>query len=246
MGLGDHLRELRNRLIFALVGIGLGAIGGWFLYDPVVAFMSAPLKEITDTNAQMNFETISAALDLKLRVSISLGVLVSSPWWIYQVAAFIGPGLKRKEKLMAGAFGLAGFVLFAAGAVTGVWVAPRAVSILVSFVPSDAAALVSGVSYINFYTYLVIAFGLSFLVPELLVAASFMGVVKSRTLVRAWRVAVVVAFAFAAVINPIPNPLPMIIQALGMLGLYYLAVLIAFMHERNVARRTRETLAAAD
>jgi sec-independent protein translocase protein TatC len=237
MGLGDHLRELRNRLILALVGIGLGAVGGWFLYDPVVAFISAPLTEIGGARAQMNFQTISAALDLKLRVAISLGVLVSSPWWIYQAAAFIGPGLKPREKLNAAAFSLAGLVLFAAGAFTGVVVAPRAVTILVSFVPADAAALVSAVSYVNFYAYLVIAFGLSFLVPELLVAASFMGVVKARTLVKGWRVAVIAAFTFAAVVNPIPNPLPMIVQALAMLALYYLAVLIAFFHDRRVAAR---------
>jgi sec-independent protein translocase protein TatC len=237
MGLADHLRELRNRLILSVVGIGLGAVGGWFLYDPVVAFISAPLTDITDTRAQMNFQTISAALDLKLRVAVSLGVLVSSPWWIYQVAAFIGPGLKRREKLSAAAFGLVGFILFAAGALVGMLVAPRAVEILVSFVPDDATAFVSAVSYINFYTYLVIAFGLSFLVPELLVAASFLGVVKVRSLLKAWRIVVVAAFTFAAVVNPIPNPLPMIIQALAMMALYYLAVLVAFIHERNLAKR---------
>jgi sec-independent protein translocase protein TatC len=207
------------------------------LYDPVVDFISGPLTEISDTNAQMNFETISAAIDLRLRVAISLGILVSSPWWIYQIAAFIGPGLKHREKAHAAGFGLAGLILFAGGAATGVVVAPRAVKILVSFVPDDAAALVSAVSYINFYTYLVIAFGVSFLLPELLVAASFAGVLKVRYMLKGWRVAVIAAFAFAAVVNPIPNPLPMIIQSLAMLALYYLAVLIAFLHERKVAKR---------
>jgi sec-independent protein translocase protein TatC len=233
----DHLRELRKRAVLSLAGIGLAAVAGWFFYEPAVSLITAPLAAITETKAQLNFQTISAALDLKLKVSCWLGLLGSSPWWIYQAAAFIGPGLTRREKLHTVGFGLVGLVLFAAGAFCGVLVAPRAVQILVSFVPDDAAALVSAASYVNFYTYLVIAFGLSFLLPELLVAASFMGVIKARGLVRAWRVAVIGCFAFAAVVNPIPNPLPMIIQALGMLALYFLAVLVAFLHERRAAKR---------
>ncbi|MDR2374474.1 MAG: twin-arginine translocase subunit TatC [Bifidobacteriaceae bacterium] len=237
MRVAEHLRELRKRVLLALAGVVLGTVGGWFLYEPTVAYISAPLTEISGTSAQLNFQTISAAFDLKLKVAVWLGLLLSSPWWIYQAAAFIGPGLKRRERLHTVAFGLAGLVLFAGGAFFGVLVAPRAVQILVSFVPQDAVALVSAVSYVNFYTYLVIAFGLSFLLPELLVAASFAGALSARALVKGWRIAVIAAFAFAAVVNPLPSPAPMIIQALGMLALYFVAVLIAHLHERHLAKR---------
>jgi sec-independent protein translocase protein TatC len=237
MRVADHLRELRKRLILALVGIGLACVAGWFLYEPAMAFISEPLTRIVDTSAQLNFQTISAALDLKLKVACWLGLLMSSPWWIFQAAAFIGPGLNRREKLHTAAFGLAGVILFGAGAYFGMLVAPRAVQIMVSFVPKDAAALLAASSYVNFYTYVVIAFGLSCLVPELLVAASFAGLVKARSLVRGWRIAVIAIFAFAAVANPLPSPLPMIIQAMAMLGLYAVAVLIAYARERHVAKR---------
>ncbi|MDR2566413.1 MAG: twin-arginine translocase subunit TatC [Bifidobacteriaceae bacterium] len=240
MRVAAHFRELRKRLVLALVGVGLASVAGWFLYEPAVAFISEPLVQIDDTNAQLNFQTISAALDLKLKVACWLGLLVASPWWIFQAAAFIGPGLNRREKLHTVVFGLVGLVLFAAGAFSGVIVAPRAVQILVSFVPEDGAALISAASYVSFYTYLVVAFGLSFLVPELLVAANFAGLVKARSLVKAWRVAVIAAFTFAAVINPIPSPVPMIIQALGMLALYYLAALVAYLHERRAAKRAAD------
>ncbi|MDR1634301.1 MAG: twin-arginine translocase subunit TatC [Bifidobacteriaceae bacterium] len=242
----EHFRELRRRLILAIAGVLLASVAGWFLYTPTVDFMSEPLAEIADTNAQLNFQTISAALDLRLKVSLWLGLLVSSPWWIYQAAAFIGPGLKRRERLHTIGFGLGGLILFAGGAYSGVLVAPRAVDILVSFVPEDGAALISAASYVNFYTYLVIAFGLSFLVPELLVAMNFAGLVRARSLVKGWRVAVIAAFALAAVINPIPSPLPMIIQALGMLALYCLAILVAYLHERRVAKRDRRDGDPAD
>jgi sec-independent protein translocase protein TatC len=185
----------------------------------------------------LNFQTISAAFDLKIKLALWLGALVSSPWWIYQLAAFIGPGLKRREKLHTAVFGVVGAALFLAGAFAGVQVAPRAVTILVSFVPEQGAALLTASSYVNFFTYLVLAFGLSFLLPELLVGANFLGLIGFRALVRGWRVAVVAAFAFAAVINPMPSPVPMIIQALGMLALYYLAVLVAYIHDRRAAKR---------
>jgi sec-independent protein translocase protein TatC len=240
MTFAEHFRELRRRLILALVGWLVLSIVGWFLYDPVIAFIARPLADIEGANPQLNFQTISAAFDLKLKVSAWIGLVLSSPWWIYQLGAFIGPGLKRGERIHALGFGLVGVILFLGGAVAGVVVAPRAVDVLVSFVPADAAALLSAVSYVNFYLYLILAFGLSFLLPEVLVALNFLGLVKARTLAKGWRVAVLLAFILAAVINPLPSPAPMVIQALGMVGLYYLAVLIAHLHEKRLAKRTAE------
>jgi sec-independent protein translocase protein TatC len=237
MSLAEHFRELRRRLIWAVAGWLVASIAGWFLYDPVIAFIAEPLGTITGAHPQLNFQTISAAFDLKLKVAAWLGLILSSPWWIFQVAAFIGPGLKKGERAHALGFGLIGAVLFGGGAVAGVVVAPRAVNVLVSFVPDDAAALLAANSYVSFYMYLVIAFGVSFLIPELLVAANFLGLVQSRTLFRGWRVATLLAFLLAAVINPLPSPAPMIIQALFMVGLYLLAALIARWHEKRKAKR---------
>jgi sec-independent protein translocase protein TatC len=241
MSLADHLRELRRRLLWALAGWLVAAIGGWFCYDWVIGFMTGPLENIDGAHPQLNFQTISAAFDLKLKVAAWLGVLLSSPWWIGQMALFVGPGLKKGEKLHVTVFGLIGLVLFAGGAAAGVVVAPRAVDMLVSFVPDDAAALLSASSYVTFYMYLVIAFGLSFLLPEVLVALNFLGLFQAKTFLKGWRVAVLVAFVLAAIINPLPSPVPMIAQALGMVGLYFLAYLIARLHEKRLARRTPTT-----
>jgi sec-independent protein translocase protein TatC len=236
MSLSEHFRELRTRLIWALVGWGVGSVVGWYSYEPVVSFMTRPLEGIAETHAQLNFQTISAAFDLKLKVALGAGLLLSSPWWIAQIAIFIGPGLRRGEKLHALVFGAAGAVLFGAGAWSGAMVVPRAVEILISFVPDRAAALIAASSYVTFYIYLVIAFGLSFLLPELLVAANFIGLISGRALLRGWRVATVIAFTFAAIINPMPSPVPMIIQALGLMVLYFAAVLIAWLHDRHASK----------
>ncbi len=239
MSISGHLKDLRKRVLWSLLGILAGAVGGWFLYGPVMDYITAPLLDIQDANTQINFPTIGAALDLKLRVSLWVGVIISCPWWIYQVGAFIVPGLKRKERWYAFAFGAAGVLLFLGGALTGVMLVPRAVEILQSFVPVGGSSLLQADAYVDFYTRLVILFGISFLIPEVLVALNFLGVLSARNMLRAWRWAVLVAFIFAAIANPLPSPWPMIVQALILLALYLVAVLISWINERYRQYRWR-------
>lgn len=244
MSVGAHLQELRKRLVLVLVGLGVGTAAGWYLYEPVLEFVQRPLTELSSGNPQLNFQTVGAAFELQLRVAFWAGLILTSPWWIYQIGAFIGPGLKRAERRTALAFGAVGVLLFGAGSVCGVLVVPRAVGALVSFVPDGAATLLSAGSFVTFYMYLVLAFGLSFLLPEILVALNFLGVLRARTMLRGWRWAVVVAFVFAAMINPVPNPLPMIVQALGLVLLFFVAVGISALRDRAVRRRTAPARAA--
>ncbi|MFT3944276.1 MAG: twin-arginine translocase subunit TatC [Ancrocorticia sp.] len=232
MSILEHLKDLRKHVLWSLLGILIGAVGGWFLYDPVMDYITAPLLDIQDANTQINFPTIGAALDLKLRVSLWVGLIISCPWWIFQMGAFIVPGLKRKERWYAFAFGAVGVVLFVSGAATGVALVPRAVEILQSFVPVGGSSLLQADAYVDFYTRLVILFGISFLIPEVLVALNFLGVLSALNMLRAWRWAVLVAFTFAAIANPLPSPWPMIVQALVLVALYLLAVLISWVNER--------------
>lgn len=243
MGVFSHLKELRRRLLWCVLGIGLGTVGGWFLYDPVMEFLQSPLRELTSTDPQLNFQTIGAAFDLRVSVALWVGIILSSPWWILQIGLFIGPGLRRAEKMYVAAFGLAGLVLFLVGAWAGVLVIPQAVDVLIAFVPQDAATLLRADAFVSFCMHLILAFGLSFLVPEILVALNFTGVLSVRAMLKAWRWAVVVCFTFAAVINPLPSPVPMILQALALLALYFLAIGISALHERHIRRRTPTPLA---
>lgn len=240
MSVMNHLHELRKRAILAIAGICVGAVAGWFLYDPVMEFILAPLENLANARTQINFQTIGAGFDLKMRLAFWIGFLVSAPWWIYQIGAFIGPGLKRREKAYAAAFGLAGLVLFAAGTWSAINMAPRAVEILQSFVVKGSYSLLQADSYVTFYMRLVVAFGLSYLLPEILVALNFLGVLSSKMMLRGWRWAVVVAFIFAAIANPLPSPWPMTIQALVLIVLYLLAVLISWVRERIVVWRRKK------
>ncbi|WP_341463087.1 twin-arginine translocase subunit TatC [Mobiluncus mulieris] len=237
MTIAAHLKELRRRLIFALLGIAAASIGGWFLYELALAHITAPMRDIG--GAELNFQTIGAALDLKLRVTLWLGILMSSPWWIYQTLAFLWPGLKNRERSWLAVFGFFGVVLFAGGAVFGDWTAPRAVQILASFTPPEAVMLLSADSYIHFYIRLVIAFGLSFLIPEILVMLNFVGVLRARQMLKAWRLAVMVALVFSAIANPLPTPWPILLQAGALLTLYFGAVGISALHDCLRGRRRK-------
>lgn len=239
MDLLAHFKELRKRLVAVLIGIGVGLIPGWLLYQPVMAFIQRPLTELTDAHVQLNFQTIGAAFDLQLTVALWLAVLITSPWWIIQIGLFIMPALKRREKLYIASFGTVGILLFAAGAYSGMQVAPKAVEVLQSFVPADAQSLLLANSYVQFYMRLVIAFGVSFLLPEVLVALDFLGVITAKKMLHGWRWVTVIAFTIAAITNPLPSPWPMIVQAFVLLALYLIAVLIAWLHDRRAARLQR-------
>lgn len=231
MKITEHLRELRKRLLLSVLGVIIAAIGGWFLVDPVLLWMQSPLTDITGARPQLNFQTIGAAFDLRLQVSLWLGVLMSSPWWIFQIGAFIAPGLKRKEKAYITIFGLVGIVLFAGGAVSGMWVVPKAVEIFNSFTPDGALMLLRADSYVTFFMSIVMAFGFSCLAPEILVALNFFGVLKARTMLKGWRWAIVVAAVFSAIANPLPSAWPMILQMGVLTLLYFIAVGISAIND---------------
>lgn len=240
MPLGDHLRELRRRLVWAALGIVVGAVAGWLLYDPVVAMMTAPLGHIADDQdvaAGLNFGTVGSAFDLKMQVSVFLGLFLSSPWWIGQLWMFITPGLTRTERVYSLSFVLAGAVLFLAGGTLAWLVLPRAVEVLTSFTPDSGLNLLSAREYFVFFMRVILAFGVAFLVPLLLVGLNFLGILPARTLLKGWRWAVLVAFVFAAFANPLPDAWSMVALALPMCALYFVAVGIGFLRDRRVARR---------
>lgn len=243
MPLAEHLKELRRRIIYCLIGIFVGTIVAWFFYEPIFNYMAAPLADLraAGRQAQLNFETVSAAFDLKLRISMFVGFIITAPWWLYHIWAYIAPALHRHEKLYVVSFTFAGIILFLAGAASGVWIMPHAVSILTSFAPSQSEMLMRSSTYFTFYMRVVVVFGISFLVPLAMVGLNQMGVIRARTMLKAWRWAVAVAFIFAAVANPLPDPWTMTFQALFLCGLYFLAVGVSFLHDRRVDRkRVRE------
>lgn len=239
MPLADHLRELRRRFLLAALGIVVGAVAGWFLYPWFFAAINAPMEAIADRGqgAAINFGTVGGAFDMRIRLSLFIGLFVSSPWWVWQLFAFVSPGLTRKERRSTVGFGMAGAVLFVAGGALGWLVLPNAVTVLTAFTPDDAVNLIDARTYLSFFTRVMLVFGVAFLVPVVMVALNSAGVVTGRSLLKGWRWLVLCAFLFAAVANPLPDAWSMIAMALPICALFFGAIGIAMWNDRRRARR---------
>ncbi|MDQ1289005.1 MAG: sec-independent protein translocase protein TatC [Actinomycetota bacterium] len=244
MPLQEHLRELRSRFVKAAFAVALGAIGGWFLYPELIAALKAPLDHLADehhTLANLNFGQVASPFNLKIKISVYLGMVIASPVWLYQLWAFIVPGLTKREKRYALVFVAAAVPLFLSGLGLAWLVLPNAINFFAEFTPAGSANLISADEYLTFVTQIFLAFGVAFVVPLLLIALDLVGVLTAATLAHNWRIAVFLTFLFAAIASPSPDAGSMLALAFPMTGLYAIAVGICWLNDRRRHRRDLET-----
>ena len=250
MALGLHLRELRKRLFRAAAGLLAGAVVGWFLADFVLAQMRAPVSMIAEAqhrNAALNFTDITGAFDLKMQIAITVGVVISSPVWLYQVFAFLVPGLSRKEIRYTFGFFFTAVPLFLLGCAAGWYVLPHIVQLMTSFAPSEDTAFIAAKPYYDFVVKLVLAIGVAFVLPVFLVLLNFLGVVSAASIRRSWRVALILITLFTAIATPSADVFSMFALAVPMIVLFYAAVGVATLSDRRrlkAANALQETIDA--
>lgn len=241
MSLGQHLLELRKRLYRAAAGVLVGAIIGWILSDFVWDALREPIYAIVeaqDRTAQLNYPDITSGFDLKLKISFYVGLIVSSPIWLYQIFAFLVPGLTRKEKQYSFGFLLTAIPLFLAGCAAGWFVLPHVVELMTSFAPKEDAALIVAQNYLDFVLKLMIAIGVAFVLPVFIVLLNLAGVISARSIIKSWRVAILVIVLFTAIATPAADVISMFLLAVPMVVLYFGSYGIAWLHDRRVAKRT--------
>ncbi len=241
MSLAAHLRELRRRFILGALGVLAGAVAGWFLSDPVLEVMQEPIQRLQaeGLDARLNFQDVTSTLDVKVRVALTVGLVVSSPWWMYQIWAFINPGLTTKEKRYSLAFVGAGVPLFSGG-VAMAWIAlPNTVRLLTQFTPDGdtASNFINASVYLKFVMQFVLIFGFAFLLPLIMVALTFLGVVRGITWLKGWRWAVILIFVIAALATPTADPVTFILMAIPVIILYFLAVGVCVLRDRRRDKR---------
>jgi sec-independent protein translocase protein TatC len=240
MPLREHLIELRRRLVKSFIAIALGAVGGWFAYSRFFDALQAPLKKVAHDKgiiANINYTDLTSALNLHIKIAIYLGVIVASPVWLYQLWAFIVPGMTKREKRYAFIFVAAAVPLFVGGVAIGWRTLPTAITFLAGFAEEGTSVLPSADAFWAFATQLLLAFGVAFLLPLVLVALNLAGFVSALTLAKGWRIAVCLIFLFSAVASPSPEVTAMMALAFPMVGLYLAAVGIAWLIDRRRARR---------
>jgi len=238
MSLGAHLVELRKRLVISGIAIVLGAIGGFIIAPKIWKALSAPINEIADSqNATINYTGITEAFDTNIQIAFLVGIVGTSPIWLYQIWAFVVPALLRKERRYALAFVGSAIPLFLAGATLGAIIFPRTVTLLLSFAPEDFSTFLTARYFLDFFIKLVLAVGVAFVLPVFLVLFNFVGLLSAAAILKGWRIAVLCIVIFTALATPSADILAMFMLAIPMIGLYYVAAGIAWLHDRGVAKR---------
>lgn len=254
MSLAAHLIELRRRLFISAIAIVVGGVAGWILTDlfvweaiqePVQRVAEARAADGVDVQTAIVFPTIASAFDLRLQIAFTLGIVISAPVWLYQIFAFLVPGLSSRERRFTLGFFASAIPLFFAGCAAGWFVLPNIVKLLTSFVPDDAMSLLTAREYIDFVLKLVLAIGIAFVVPAFIVLLNFAGVLSAAAIIKAWRIAILVIVLFTALATPSADVVSMFILAIPMIGLYFAAWFIARLHDRRVERRQREEFGSA-
>jgi sec-independent protein translocase protein TatC len=240
MSLSGHLKELRNRLFWSALFIIGGSVSGWYLFDFVFNELQRPIVELASkpgSNVTVNFPTVVSALDVRVQVSIFLGILMSAPVWLYNLWAFITPGLKKREKRYTIGFVFSAVPLFVGGTALA-WVSlPTFVAVLVGFTPEGAANVINASEYILFTIRILLVFGLAFVLPVALVMLNFAGVITAQNIIKSWRMAVLVSAVVGAIATPVAEPMAMFLLMVPLLILYFLAAGVAFLHDKRVAKK---------
>jgi sec-independent protein translocase protein TatC len=245
MSLGSHLRELRIRLSWSAAFLVVGTVIGWFLFEPVFKILQAPLLEVTKARgieAIVNFGTVVSAFDLRIQVSIFLGVLITSPFWLYNLWAFVSPGLKTRERRFTLGFVFSSVPLFLTGAYIAWTSLPSFVVVLIGFTPEGSSNVINASEYILFAIRIVLVFGLAFVMPVLLVLLNFANLLTGMAILKGWRLAVFVIAVVSALATPTADPMSMFLLMGPLSALYFVAVGVSVLNDKRRARRDAKLL----
>jgi sec-independent protein translocase protein TatC len=246
MSLIEHIRELRSRLLKALAGLAIGMAVGWIFFTPVWRFLERPYCNIevdgkTQCTGQFGHTlVVSGVFDaffLHLKIAFLVGLIVSSPVWLYQLWAFVAPGLYAREKRWTFAFVGTAVPLFALGGLFAYLAMGKAMEFFVSLIPHGVASTFTVDTYLSYATAMLLIFGLAFEVPLFMVVLNMAGVLTHARM-RKWRRLMIFAvFLFAAVATPSPDPFSMLLLAVPCVILVELAEVFVWANDRRRARR---------
>lgn len=235
MTLVGHLSELRYRLIVSIVAICVGGAIGWFLFDFVIDLLLDPYCDYWRTvprgvratsDCALFFSGALEPMVIKLKSVLFLGLFIALPVVLYQLWAFIVPGLTKRERRMAIPFVLSSVFLFALGALVAYWSLPKALNFLLGFAGQQFAPLLTADRFLTFVMLVALSFGLAFEFPIALVFLLMVGIVTTSQL-RAWRRGAILLIAvFAAVITPSSDPYTMLAMTIPMVLFYEGAIIV--------------------
>ena len=246
MALTDHLREFRARLVRSVLVLIVAFVLALFFYDPLLDFISKPYYDAVATlrnevDAELVATGIGAGLLLQLKLCGVAAVVFSAPYWIYQIWAFILPGLHPHERKWSRVVAAIAGPLFFGGVALGYYVLPKGISVLIDFVPQDVTSLVDFGAYFSFVTRMLLIFGVAMEIPFFVILLNLAGVVSGKALGRYRPWIVIGVFVFAAVATPSTDPFSMLMLAIPLQVLFILAEIVARIVDRARGRGADST-----
>jgi sec-independent protein translocase protein TatC len=247
MTLVAHLTELRNRVALALLGLLIAtAVSFWWYEHGLGDFIRAPYCNLparlryggnASGGCGLLITDVVGGVFIRLKVSFLAGAVLSAPFWLYQLWAFITPGLKRNEKRYGIGFVAVSSLLFALGAVLAYVSLSAGLRLLLGLAGDGVVVALTAQDYIGFVLSLLVAFGVSFEMPLIAVALNLVGVLSYDVLRHSRRWIFFLTIVFAAFVTPTQDPFTMLLMALPMIALFELAIQIARVVDRRRARR---------
>ena len=244
MPLLSHLNELRSRAFKSAIGIVLASSLGWFLYESIIERLASPICDLSaatsageSTCGILYISGVLGPFNLKIKISLLLGLIFAAPIWLYQLWAFIAPGLHKKERRNSIFFILGAVPFFAMGIFAGYLVLPIAIEVLLGFTPASLTNLVRFDEYLTFVTQLIFVFGIAFELPVFLIALNLARVLSGRSILRPWRYAIFGIVLFSAIATPTGDPLTLFFLAGPLIILYLAAGGISLLVDKARAKR---------
>jgi sec-independent protein translocase protein TatC len=251
MALSDHLRELRARLLKSALFLVVAFAVALFFYDRLLDLILGPYQDAQDalqgkTQTKAYVASAGGPLLLQLKLCGVAAIVASSPFWLYQLWAFVVPGLHPQERRWTRIFAAVAGPIFFLGVATGYYVLPKGLEVLIGFTPDGLENLVEFGEYFSFFTRMLLVFGVAFELPLFVIMLNLAGVVSGRAIARYRPWIILGTFVFAAVATPSTDPFSMLMLALPMLVLFLLAEVVARVVDRTRGRRRADTDQWAD
>ncbi|HZM31632.1 MAG TPA: twin-arginine translocase subunit TatC [Acidimicrobiales bacterium] len=246
MTLVEHLTELRKRLVICVLAVAVGMVVAFIAYPWIIDFLLHPYKQLVEsrpessiTGGQLLQTDPLEGFGVRMKTSAYSGIALAMPILLWQVWKFVTPGLYDHEKRWAVPFVASALVLFVLGAMLAYFTLPRALDFLVSIAGDDFVSAFQASKYFQLVTYMMLAFGIGFEFPIVLIFLQLAGIVDAGMLRRARRFAIVGICILVAVITPSGDPISMLMLSVPMVVFYEAAILIGSFLTRR--RRTEAT-----
>jgi len=229
MSLVEHLDELRRRIIVVAIAVAVAAVAGFFIAEPVLSLLRAALPDDTELIQLRVLE----GLGVRLRLSLMIGLAIAMPVILYELWAFVTPGLTTRERRLVWPLLILALVFFAAGIVLGYLIIPNALSFLLGLALPGVPPMLDVGEYVGFVTTLMIAFGLAFQFPVIMLLLNRAGILTYAFLAARRRYVIVLIVVIAIMITPGGDPISSGILSLVMYGLFEGTLQLMRVRRRN-------------